>query len=93
MKHTKGYFGPYKHVDALQQGQTLIAIGPLTSGTEDVAYMNPSNPNLVADAALLSAAPELLDRLTECLGYLEADDAPAYFVAGVKEAIRKARGL
>jgi hypothetical protein len=43
------------------------------------------------DALLIAAAPEMLDRLTECLGYLEASHAPEYFIDEVRKTIAKGK--
>lgn len=76
MKHTKG---PWILVRS-PKTPDLVRVGP------GVAITDENN------AALIAAAPEMLDRLHECLGYLEADNAPEYFIASVKAAIAKAKG-
>lgn len=50
------------------------------------------NEEAEANARLMAAGPELLDRLYECLGYLEADNAPIEFVNSIKATVAKAEG-
>ncbi|MGZ3694120.1 MAG: hypothetical protein ACXWQO_07960 [Bdellovibrionota bacterium] len=62
-------------------------------GGEQIAILNKGNPNCVADARLIAAAPAMLEYLKTCLAISGGRTSfGKYLPKGIEELIAKAEG-
>jgi hypothetical protein len=86
MKHTKGPWTYDETYGLIMAGETI----------EVAACHAGRGGDAKANARLIAAAPEMLDRLYECLGYVEANEAewsePSVIQKLLRETIAKIEG-